>query len=244
RTIWIHEGRIKEQGQPAAVHNKYLEYMGIRKPIETAEEVQETISRNEEQITNSLKSEKTKINEVTLQESGKERKLTYRYEVDGKEGVNELSFIFEEGKVRCIGTDILSGDDQQTEVFMKTGEFLASQIRLLHSSVNILKDMLTNDKCDRNDREICLHPGGLIYGPYVKVLGLAYTYVIDADITGAGDIACRITAGGGEREIKIIPLKNGRNEGTVVFDGPMTGVEFVLDNSSDADIVIKQLMFG
>lgn len=63
RSIWIHEGLIKEQGEPKEVHKKYLEYVNQYRQDMAAKELQRQKAKEQQELKKQQEEEKKKAEE-------------------------------------------------------------------------------------------------------------------------------------------------------------------------------------
>lgn len=112
RSIWIHEGKIKAQGNPRDVHPQYMAYMGQKRSDTTHPEVVVSVENNKERPGNgqarivSVEALKLKENGGNIFKTGGSAELKISYK--SKEYINDVIVGFEirnAENIKCYSTN-------------------------------------------------------------------------------------------------------------------------------------------
>lgn len=165
RSIWIHEGLIKEEGEPRMVHPAYLDFMGRRRE-ETAQKEAARIEKSKPEkaekpekarwgngkarITN-IKIMDHTGKEKTSFRSGEDIVVRYEYEVESlvKDAVFGIG-IFRADGVDCYGTNT------KLDKFKEFDLTKDGQVEIVLKNVNLLSGTYTLDFAIESDMGIAV----------------------------------------------------------------------------------------
>lgn len=258
RSIWIDAGKIRMEGRPEEVHEKYLEYMGVKKAEEKKEEIlreQEKQREREEQEkaeAEKLKKSSFRIKKVIYtDENGKENPiyqgentgtLSIVYAVEGVCDDAKLDFTMREDEwIAFGGTNIKTHPISRFDVEIKQAQLLNYLLGMDEQNENYLDKMQMNHGCERLDQQILIHEGGIMYGPYITVAPMQYKVCVDVEYEGEEKPILAITKEAGNVRLGEMALENGHNTMMLYLDEVAERLEFVLSNSLHTDILIKNI---
>lgn len=149
RTIWIHQGKIREEGIPKLIHMEYLDYMG-QKQQEVAEKEklrqeeknkkkQETIEDNSQQenddddIENVVKQIQKDLGENSEQKTDEAQENSWNTEVqeqkkrwgNGKARIQNVSLLDKEGKEKFV---FATGDSMTIKIDFVVNEKISNAV--------------------------------------------------------------------------------------------------------------------
>ncbi len=178
RSIWIHDGVIKEEGEPRMVHPAYLDFMGrkreeiARKEVVRQEDkelekkkVGDGSKTGEEKESSTIKTRwgngKAKIKSIKIMDSnGKEQRsfrsgedILVRYEYEVKSAVKDAIFgigIFRNDGIDCYGTNTRL-DKLKSFDLIESGK-----VEILLKNVNLLSGIYTLDFAIESDMGIAI----------------------------------------------------------------------------------------
>lgn len=258
RSIWIDQGKIRMEGKPEEVHEKYLEYMGVKKAEEKKEEIlkQQREEREKEAkkkaAADKLKKSAFHLKNLTYTDaSGKEHvlsqgdgdgMLSIKYEVAGVCNDAVLKFAISEAEwLTVCGTNVKTHPVSEFSVEMKQTQFFNYMLGVDEQNENYLEQMKTNNKCERLEQQILVHDGGIVYGPYITVAPMQYKVCVDVEYEGDVKPILAITKESGNVRLGEMELHNGYNTMLLYLDEVAERLEFVLSNNTHTDILIKNI---
>lgn len=156
RSIWIHDGMIREEGTPREVHPIYLDFMG-QKRQEIAEKEAERQAAKEEQKS---QEEEQQDQDVTVQEQSVESEPIETTEVAVKKDPKRWG----NGKARITKIDLVDKDGKKKAVF-ETGTDIT--VKLHYKIFDKIEDAVVGIGIFRSDGIQC-------YGTNTRLDKLAY----------------------------------------------------------------------
>lgn len=259
RSIWIDQGKIRMEGSPEEVHEKYLEHMGVKKAEEKKEEILKKQERQREQEekekaeAEKLKKSISHIKSVTYtDEDGKENlvcqgdkggilSIAYAVEDVCDDAVMEFA-MHENGWITVRGTNVKTHPVSQFSVEVKQAQLLSYLLGVDSQNENYLDKMQINNGCERLDHQILIHEDGIMYGPYITVAPMQYKVCVDVEYEGEEKPILAITKESGSVRLGEMALQNGYNTMLLYLDEVAERLEFVLSNSIHTDVLIKNIM--
>lgn len=252
RSIWIDKGKIVQEGLPAVVHEAYLDYMNVRKQIDSNEEIQQEKKKQIDDAKKSFESGNARIKNIYIKKEdgvkekiyseGEEFELEFDYTIDNYMEQADFHVAIKENRVECYGTDVYAADGTSKQAELREAEWLFYNIAAMNQEENLVPRMYVNNRCSRNAEEICIHPGGLMWGPNLSVPPLNYKLLVDVDCTGAQEATLNITKDCGQVLLRQQKLLNGENVIKFQLMEKAENLEFVINNGENVDIVIKRIV--
>lgn len=255
RCIWIDQGKIRMEGETAKVDEAYLEYMGVKKRESNKQKLKEENEEKKRQETaflNKVKNSHYKLQSVqyvaengatqTLYDAENNGTLKMIYSVEGICEDANISFRMKKDKwLQCWGTNLKTKPVSVFNTEVKETEFLSSLVAMGTKSENLIPRMNWNDKVEKIDSAVIIHPDGVIYGPYLNVPAMLYK--IRAEIECEEDMSPMlvVTKEAGKVRLSELQLKNGYNEGRLTLEEDAAALEFVISNQTEKDIIVKSI---
>lgn len=146
RSIWIHDGLIREEGSPREVHPIYLDYMG-QKRQEIAEKEAERIAARDEKKAEEIVSEE---NRESIEAQNQEEN-TNRVETNASP-TEAMTKRWGNGKARITHIDLLDNEGNKKTVF-ETGSNIT--VRLKYSVLTKVEDAVIGIGIFRSDGVQC-----------------------------------------------------------------------------------------
>ena len=186
RSIWIDAGRIRMDGQPKEVHEKYLEYMGVKTAEQKREKIHEEQEKErEKQAKQEQKAQQLAASTFRLQDicytdengesahlykSGKTGRLTVVYSVDQVCEQAELTFAIGADEWTSVkGTDLKAIPVGTFATEVKKSRLLTYLSDIARDDENLVKQMKYNGACEWMEDRLVIHNGGVMYGPYLTM---------------------------------------------------------------------------
>lgn len=119
RSFWIHEGEIREEGDPRTVHIKYMQYMEEKRQQSAMEEAKKQGEEQEQVQDIQKKSLEQEARHVSVAEG--------EIQTDTKETVIDVTKRWGNGKAKIKRVLMLNHDGQESQLFL-TGENVQIQI--------------------------------------------------------------------------------------------------------------------
>ena len=107
----------------------------------------------------------------------------------------------------------------------------------------LLAQMSYKGEAERLQEGISLAPGAMLYGPYIKLSSGEHHLIVVADFNFSGVVNGNITAEAGKVQIANFQLRKGRNDFYFELERPRSGVEFVIENVTENNILVSGLQF-
>ena len=251
RSIWLYEGKIRMEGPPEEVHEKYLEHMGVKTAKQKKEEIEREreAAQEKEKIGNmrfAIKGIKyTDANEKVYQlyRSGEDGKLEISYQVENI--CEDASLVIEtngEEWLKVSGTDLKAMPVDFFETEVKQGQILTCLTEIDRQTENYLPKMQYNGSCEWLGDCLMIHDGGVMYGPYITVPPMQYKLCVEVSFDGEVRPVLAVTKESGNVRLGEMQLKSGRNMMTLYLDEKAEKLEFVLSNTTGEDIIIKRII--
>lgn len=255
RSIWIDKGKIRKQGEPKEVHAEYLEHMGVRISKEKKEDILAEQKKKEQQEKEEVEEIKKKVsniksvtykdicgNETALYKGKAGGKLSIGYEIEGVCNDACMEFIINmDGMVTVKGTNVKTYPMSEFEVEMKQAQFLSHLLTVDTKNENYLDRMVFNNCCERLNRQIIIHQGGIMYGPYITLPPMQYKVCVDVEFKSEKCPVFTVTKDVGIVQLASMPLHNGYNTLSFYLDEIAEKLEFVISNDIDTDILVKRI---
>lgn len=165
RSIWIFEGKIREEGKPRDVHPHYMDFMGEKRQESIEKEEERLLNKENEQIKNSGNDEKkenrdkaldqrwgngkVRITDIAIKDKNNNKKMAFKtnekviFEVSyhAKETVKDAVFgigIFRSDGINCYGTNTRIDQFDQFDITIDgVFEFVIDSCSLLPGVYNI-----------------------------------------------------------------------------------------------------------
>ncbi|MFR4351141.1 MAG: ABC transporter ATP-binding protein [Roseburia sp.] len=251
RSIWIDAGRIRMEGAPDEVHEKYLEHMGVKTSKHKKKEIEK--EREEEKEKNKIarllfsitKVQYTASDEKVYQlyHKGERGKIEITYEVENI--CDDARVVIEtmgDEWIKISGTNLKAIPVDYFETEVKQGQVLTYLTEIDRQNENYLTRMQYNGACEWLEDWLMIHDGGVMYGPYITVPPMQYK--LCAEVSFEGDIrpVLAVTKESGNIRLGEMQLKNGRNMMILYLNEKAEKLEFVLSNSTGEDIIVKRIM--
>lgn len=251
RSIWIDAGRIRMEGAPDEVHEKYLEHMGVKTSKHKKKEIEK--EREEEKEKNKIARLLFSITKVQyiasdekvyqLYHKGERGKLEITYEVENI--CDDARVVIEtmgDEWIKISGTNLKAIPVDYFETEVKQGQVLTYLTEIDRQNENYLTRMQYNGACEWLEDWLMIHDGGVMYGPYITVPPMQYK--LCAEVSFEGDIrpVLAVTKESGNIRLGEMQLKNGRNMMILYLNEKAEKLEFVLSNSTGEDIIVKRIM--
>lgn len=258
RSIWIDAGKIRMEGRPEEVHEKYLEYMGVK----TAEQKKKEIRKEQEREKEKQQKEKEEEEKIAklrfaiknirytdangdvqdLYQKGQKGKLEIAYEVENICEDAELSFETKEDEWMTIaGTNLKTIPISRFETEVKQGQLLTYLTEIDRQNENYLSKMQYNGNCEWMEDRLLIHNGGVMYGPYITVPPMQYKLCVEATFEGDARPVLAVTKESGNVRLGEMQLKSGYNMMSLYLEEKAEKLEFVLSNATGEDIVVKRI---
>lgn len=244
RSIWIDNGKIKMEGNPAEVNAKYLEYMGVK----TKEEKNNMLLEEQKKQQDKLKEQEEKKEQIEKSDFNiknvnlEKNKLTIHYSVGGICEDAVLSFEIKDSEwISCSGTNLKKEPIENFATELKQSKLLTYLADVNDIHENYLKQMQMSGECERVDEYLVVHPNGVMYGPYITLPPMYYKLQIEVSYEGENRPVMAITKDGGNVRIAEVQLSNGKNLVNFTLDSRAENLEFVLSNGIGTDIVVKNI---
>lgn len=258
RSIWIDAGKIRMTGRPEEVHEKYLEYMGVK----TAEQKKKEIRKEqdlEKEKRQKEKEEEEKIAKLRfaikkirytdangdvqdLYQKGQKGKLEIAYEVENICEDAELSFEIKENEWMTIaGTNLKTIPIGRFETEVKQGQLLTYLTEIERQNENHLTKMQYNGGCEWMEDRLLIHNGGVMYGPYITMPPMQYKLCVEVSFEGDVKPVLAVTKESGNVRLGEMQLKSGYNMMSLYLEEKAEKLEFVLSNATGEDIVVKRI---
>lgn len=251
RSIWLDAGRIRMEGVPNEVHEKYLEHMGVKTSKHKKKEIEK--EREEEKEKNKIARLLFSITKVQYTDSdekvyqlyhkGERGKLEITYEVENI--CDDARVVIEtmgDEWIKISGTNLKAIPVDYFETEVKQGQVLTYLTEIDRQNENYLTRMQYNGACEWLEDWLMIHDGGVMYGPYITVPPMQYK--LCAEVSFEGDIrpVLAVTKESGNIRLGEMQLKNGRNMMILYLNEKAEKLEFVLSNSTGEDIIVKRIM--
>ncbi|MDD6057924.1 MAG: ABC transporter ATP-binding protein [Clostridiales bacterium] len=258
RSIWIDAGKIRLEGRPEEVHEKYLEHMGVK----TAEQKKKEIRQEQEREKEKQKKEKAEEEKLTtlrfaikniryidetktvhnLYQSGERGRLELVYDVENVCEHAEMSIDLREDEwVTVAGTNLKTIPVNRFETEIKQGQLLTSLTEVGRQNENYLTKMQYNGNCEWLEDRLLIHDNGVMYGPYITMPPMQYRLYVDVAFEGEGTPVLAVTKESGNVRLGEMRLKSGSNMMSLFLEEKAEKLEFVLSNATGEDIVVKRI---
>lgn len=198
RSIWLDAGRIRMEGVPNEVHEKYLEHMGVKTSKHKKKEIEK--EREEEKEKNKIARLLFSITKVQYTDSdekvyqlyhkGERGKLEITYEVENI--CDDARVVIEtmgDEWIKISGTNLKAIPVDYFETEVKQGQVLTYLTEIDRQNENYLTRMQYNGACEWLEDWLMIHDGGVMYGPYITVPPMQYK--LCAEVSFEGDIRDR-----------------------------------------------------
>ena len=260
RSIWIDAGRIRMDGQPKEVHEKYLEYMGVKTAEQKREKIHEEQEKErekqakQEQKAQQLAASTFRLQDICytdekgesthLYQPGKTGSLTLAYSVDQVCEHAELAFsIGADEWVAVKGTDLKAIPVGTFATEVKQSRLLTYLSDIARDDENLVKQMKYNGACEWMEDRLVIHNGGVMYGPYLTMPPMQYKLCVEVNYEGSATPVFTVTKESGNVRLGEMQLKNGFNAMNLYLGEKAENLEFVLSNVTEEDIVVKKITF-
>lgn len=260
RSIWIDAGRIRMDGQPKEVHEKYLEYMGVKTAEQKREKIHEEQEKErekqakQEQKAQQLAASTFRLQDICytdekgesthLYQPGKTGSLTLAYSVDQVCEHAELAFsIGADEWVAVKGTDLKAIPVGTFATEVKQSRLLTYLSDIARDDENLVKQMKYNGACEWMEDRLVIHNGGVMYGPYLTMPPMQYKLCVEVNYEGSATPVLTVTKESGNVRLGEMQLKNGFNAMNLYLGEKAENLEFVLSNVTEEDIVVKKITF-
>lgn len=251
RSIWIDAGKIRMEGSPEEVHEKYLEYMGVKTTKQKKKEIAEERKREKEKdkiakllftITN-LRYVDGNGSVHDFYQKGEKGILEIEYEVENV--CDHASLRVEttgDEWLRITGTNLKTIPISRFETQVKQGQLLTTLAEIDRQNENYLTKMQYNGACEWLEDRLLIHNGGVMYGPYITVPPMQYKLCAEVSFEGNRRPVLAITKESGNVRLGEMQLKNGYNMMVLYLEERAEKLEFVLSNTTGEDLVVKRIM--
>lgn len=104
---------------------------------------------------------------------------------------------------------------------------------------NLLEKMYHNDKAEKREKEVLIHEGGILFGPYLTLLPREYSLKI---IVSGNDMDATVSVCNEEGRERFVcqQLCVGENDISFRIEEPKEGIEFVIENAG-ADMIVQEI---
>lgn len=274
RSIWIDKGKIVKEGAPIEVHEEYLDFMNVKKKINSDNGELEEKKKRESELKNKFRNGKARIQNIYVKKENGEREriyseggkteLEFEYAVEDYIQGAEFNIEIKDHMVKCRGTEIYSlkynnerrGGSEESSMEKQMGgsghaekqmelreeEWLFHNISVMNKEENLVPMMFVNGHCDRNDSTICIHNGGVMWGPDLSLPPLNYRLLVHIDYSGTSDVILNVTKEFGKVHLQQFRLVNGENTLKLNLYEGAENLEFVIRNEEYADIMINKIV--
>ncbi len=251
RSIWLDAGRIRMEGVPNEVHEKYLEHMGVKTSKQKKKEIEKEREEEKEKdkiaklLFSITKVQYTATDERVYQlyHKGERGKLEITYEVENI--CDDARVVIEtmgDEWIKISGTNLKAIPVDYFETEVKQAQVLTYLTEIDRQNENYLTRMQYNGACEWLEDWLMIHDGGVMYGPYITVPPMQYK--LCAEVSFEGDIrpVLAVTKESGNIRLGEMQLKNGRNMMILYLNEKAEKLEFVLSNSTGEDVIVKRIM--
>lgn len=147
RSIWIHEGMIREEGTPREVHPIYLDYMGQKRQEIAEKEAERQAAKEEQKAQKQKQSEEKTAQNTVIQEQAAEPEQT-----EAESAVPKDPKRWGNGKARITKIELYDKDGRKKTVF-ETGTDIT--VRLHYKVIEIVEDAVIGIGVFRSDGIQC-----------------------------------------------------------------------------------------
>ena len=251
RSIWLDAGRIRMEGVPNEVHEKYLEHMGVKTSKQKKKEIEKEREEEKEKdkiaklLFSITKVQYTATDERVYQlyHKGERGKLEITYEVENI--CDDARVVIEtmgDEWIKISGTNLKAIPVDYFETEVKQAQVLTYLTEIDRQNENYLTRMQYNGACEWLEDWLMIHDGGVMYGPYITIPPMQYK--LCAEVSFEGDIrpVLAVTKESGNIRLGEMQLKNGRNMMILYLNEKAEKLEFVLSNSTGEDVIVKRIM--
>lgn len=138
------------------------------------------------------------------------------------------------------GLNLIEVSDLESEIGEK--DFHCRIFGRKEQEIDYLPMACVNTFAEVSASKICLLPEGICYGPYIMLPAGKYKMEVSAEFpSNIRSVHLKVTSQRGEKVVSTIRLLNGDNQVEFTLDDAEDNVEFVIENMSENNIILKKL---